>query len=50
MYQLEPARRALPAPTVATVVRVDKNAVDHALAFADRTDHPSFLLARKRTL
>src|SRR6185369_2127941 len=47
MYQLEPARRALAAPTLAAVVRVDKNAVDDALTFADRTDHPALLLARK---
>ena len=47
VYKLEPARRALAAPTIAAIFGVNKNAVDYALAFADLTDHPSFLLARK---
>src|ERR1051326_1301200 len=45
--QLEPARRALTSPRFAAVVRVNQNAVDHAIAFADGTNGPTFFLARE---
>src|SRR5215210_7635830 len=47
VYQLHATRRALPAPRLAAVVRVDKNTVNYTLLFADRADDPAFFLTRK---
>src|SRR5688572_5058734 len=44
MDQLETARRALSAPALPGVVGVNQNTVDNALALANRTNHPSFVL------
>src|SRR5882672_7957562 len=47
MNQLQPARRALALPRLATIVCIDQNAIDHPFALADGANHPTLLLAGK---